>query len=104
MAPRFGSPPNEEDQARLQREREKAAQVSRDARVTPRIWTSNVVMPRNARVTSEFGTGREFNGQISSRHMGLDLAGARGDTVGGGSRRDRPRSSTASCWRATSCT
>ncbi len=81
VTPRFGSPPNEEDQARLQRERERAAQVSRDARVTPRIWTSSVVMPRDSRVTSEFGTGREFNGQISSRHMGLDLAGARGDTV-----------------------
>ena len=38
-------------------------------------------LPRPYRVTSEFGTGREFNGQISSRHMGLDLAGARGDTV-----------------------
>ena len=81
VAPRFGSPPNDEDQARLQRERERAAQVSRDARVTPRIWTTNMVMPRDSRVTSEFGTGREFNGQISSRHMGLDLAGARGDTV-----------------------
>ena len=81
VAPRFGSPPNEEDQARLQRERERAAQVSRDARVTPRIWTSDIVMPRDSRVTSEFGTGREFNGQISSRHMGLDLVGARGDTV-----------------------
>ena len=81
VAPRFGSPPNEEDQARLQRERERAAQVPRDARVTPRLWTANVVMPRDARVTSEFGTGREYNGRISSRHMGLDLAGARGDTV-----------------------
>ncbi len=81
VAPRFGSPPNEEDQARLQRERERAAQVSRDARATPRLWTAGMVMPRDSRVTSEFGTGREFNGQISSRHMGLDLAGARGDTV-----------------------
>ena len=81
VARRFGSPPNEEDQARMQRERERAAQVTRDARATPRIWTANVVMPRDSRVTSEFGTGREFNGQISSRHMGLDLAGARGDTV-----------------------
>ena len=81
VARRFGSPPNEEDQARMQRERERAAQVSRDVRTTPRIWTSDLVMPRNSRVTSEFGTGREFNGRISSRHMGLDLAGARGDTV-----------------------
>ena len=38
-------------------------------------------MPRSARITSRFGTGREFNGQVTSRHMGLDLQGAVGDTV-----------------------
>lgn len=81
VAPRFGSPLNEEDQARLRRDQEKAAQVSRDAHRAPRLWSPAVVMPRDSRVTSEFGTGREFNGQISSRHMGLDLRGARGDTV-----------------------
>ena len=81
VAPRFGSPPNEEDQARLARDREKAAQVARDARATPRLWSPEMVMPRPYRVTSEFGTGREFNGQISSRHMGLDLQGFTGDTV-----------------------
>ncbi|MDE2753672.1 MAG: M23 family metallopeptidase [Gemmatimonadota bacterium] len=81
VAPRFGSPPNEEDQARLARDREKAAQVSRDAGATPRLWSPAMVMPRSSRVTSEFGTGREFNGQISSRHMGLDLQGFTGDTV-----------------------
>jgi len=32
-------------------------------------------------VTSGFGDGRIFNGQVSSRHMGLDLQGFRGDTV-----------------------
>ncbi len=81
VAPRFGSPPNEEDQARLARDREKAAQVARDAHATPRLWSPAMVMPRPSRVTSEFGTGREFNGQISSRHMGLDLQGFTGDTV-----------------------
>ena len=81
VAPRFGSPPNAEDQARLARDREKAAQVSREARATPRLWSPAMVMPRPSRVTSEFGTGREFNGQISSRHMGLDLQGFTGDTV-----------------------
>lgn len=81
VAPRFGSPPNEEDQARLARDREKAAQVSRDALATPRLWSPAMVMPRPYLVTSEFGTGREFNGQISSRHMGLDLQGFTGDTV-----------------------
>lgn len=81
VAPRFGSPLNEEDQARAARDREKAARVARDARASPRLWSSNMVMPRTSRVTSEFGTARVFNDQISSRHMGLDLQGFVGDTV-----------------------
>ena len=81
VAPRFGSPPNEADQVRLRRDRFKAGWVARGAHATPRLWGSDLRLPRNSRVTSAFGTGREFNGQISSRHMGLDLAGRRGDTV-----------------------
>ena len=81
VAPRFGSPLNEEDQARLRSDQAKANQVAREAHATPRLWSPQVVLPRDSRVTSGFGTGREFNGQISSRHMGLDLAGAPGDTV-----------------------
>ncbi len=80
VAPRFGSPLNEEDQARLRSDREKAARAAREAHATPRMWSA-VRLPRESRVTSGFGTGREFNGQITSRHMGLDLAGARGATV-----------------------
>lgn len=81
VAPRFGSPLSAEDQARLARDRDKATRVSRAARATPRLWSPTMIMPRPSRVTSEFGAGREFNGQISSRHMGLDLQGATGDTV-----------------------
>ena len=81
VAPRFGSPLNEEDQARLRRDQAKANEVAREAHATARLWQPDVMLPRDARVTSGFGTGREFNGQISSRHMGLDLAGAPGDTV-----------------------
>ena len=81
VAPRFGSPLNEEDQARLRSDQAKANQVAREAHATPRLWSPEVVLPRDSRVTSGFGTGRVFNGQISSRHMGLDLAGFPGDTV-----------------------
>lgn len=81
VAPRFGSPLGEEDQARLRSDQAKANQVAREAHATPRLWSPQVVLPRDSRVTSGFGTGREFNGQISSRHMGLDLAGVPGDTV-----------------------
>ncbi len=80
VAPRFGSPLNEEDRARLESDREKAARAAREAHASPRMWSA-VRLPRESRVTSGFGTGREFNGQITSRHMGLDLAGARGATV-----------------------
>jgi len=81
VAPRFGSPLGEEDQARLRSDQAKANQVAREAHATPRLWSPEVVLPRDSRVTSGFGTGRVFNGQISSRHMGLDLAGFPGDTV-----------------------
>lgn len=81
VAPRFGSPLDSADQARLRRDQEMANGAAQRAHRTPRIWTSDVVMPRNSPVTSGFGDGRVFNGQVSSRHMGLDLRGARGDTV-----------------------
>jgi murein DD-endopeptidase MepM/ murein hydrolase activator NlpD len=81
VAPEFGSPPDSARQARLERDRAKAREVSRQAHETRRLWTPDLVIPRDDRVTSGFGDGREFNGQISSRHMGLDLDGEPGDTV-----------------------
>jgi hypothetical protein len=81
VAPRFGGPPNEEDQRRRARDAARARAVSEAAHRTPKLWTSQAVLPRDDRVTSGFGNGREFNGQISSRHMGLDLDGEPGDTV-----------------------
>jgi murein DD-endopeptidase MepM/ murein hydrolase activator NlpD len=81
VAPRFGAPPDSADQARLRRDQARAASVSAAAHRTPRLWGDEIVMPRASRVTSGFGDGRVFNGQVSSRHMGLDLQGFRGDTV-----------------------
>ncbi|MFQ5537904.1 MAG: M23 family metallopeptidase [Gemmatimonadota bacterium] len=81
VAPRFGAPPDSAMQARLARDRARAARVSRRAHATPPLWTDAVVRPRPGPVTSGFGNGRTFNGRISSRHMGLDLRGAPGDTV-----------------------
>lgn len=81
VAPRFGSPLGPDDQARLDRDRAMAAEAARRAHRTPRIPTDTVVLPRDSRVTSGFGDGRIFNGQVSSRHMGLDLRGLPGDTV-----------------------
>ena len=81
VAPALGRPLDSAQQARLARDRTRAAEVSRLAHRTPRLWTDDLVLPRDARVTSGFGNGRVFNGQISSRHMGLDLDGEPGDTV-----------------------
>ncbi|HSR40877.1 MAG TPA: M23 family metallopeptidase, partial [Longimicrobiales bacterium] len=81
VAPRFGSPPDSADRARLARDRELARQVSLQARRTPPLWSDTVIVPRDDRVTSGFGSGRVFNGQVSSRHMGLDLDGETGDPV-----------------------
>ena len=81
VAPALGRPLDPAQQARLARDRTRAAEVSRLAHRTPRLWTDGLVVPRDARVTSGFGNGRVFNGQVSSRHMGLDLDGEPGDTV-----------------------
>lgn len=80
VAPRFGTRPDSALQARMDRERERALAVSRASHFTPRMWTE-VVKPRDTRITSAFGSGREFNGQIQSRHTGTDLAGAVGAPV-----------------------
>ncbi|MCH1570999.1 MAG: M23 family metallopeptidase [Longimicrobiales bacterium] len=81
VAPRFGAPPSPEDQAQLERDRASARKASQTAHRTSPRWDVDVMMPRDSRVTSGFGDGRVFNGRVSSRHMGLDLRGARGDTV-----------------------
>jgi len=81
VAPRFGTPPDSATQARIRSEQQKAAAVSRQSHATPRLWDGTVVRPRETRITSRFGDGREFNGQVQSRHMGLDLAGLAGAPV-----------------------
>ena len=82
VAPELGRPPDSAQAARRAREAARAAAVSARAHRTPRIWTGEAVLPKTVqRVTSGFGDGRIFNGQVSSRHTGLDLDGATGDTV-----------------------
>ena len=81
VAPRFGQAPDSALAARIAREQALAAEVSRRAHDTPRLWEGDFRQPRVARVTSAFGDGRQFNGAVQSRHMGLDLAGAVGAPV-----------------------
>ena len=81
VAPRFAAPPDSALAARLAREAALAAEVSRRAHETPRLWTAPFRRPRDSRVTSTFGRGREFNGTVTSRHLGTDYAGAVGAPV-----------------------
>ncbi|MBW3552654.1 MAG: M23 family metallopeptidase [Gemmatimonadetes bacterium] len=80
VGPRYGAPPDSALQARMRRESERAREVSERSHRTRRLWDV-VVHPRPTRVTSGFGHGREFNGRVTSRHMGTDFAGGVGEPV-----------------------
>ena len=81
VAPAFGRPPDSATAARIARESKRALDVATQSHTTPRLWQDPFAVPREARITSGFGGGREFNGTITSRHMGTDFAGATGSPV-----------------------
>lgn len=81
VAPAFGRRPDSATAARIERESARALDVARRAHRTPRLWDGPFSAPRDTRITSVFGGGREYNGTISSRHMGTDFAGATGTPV-----------------------
>jgi murein DD-endopeptidase MepM/ murein hydrolase activator NlpD len=81
VAPAFGRPPDPATAARIERESQRAVEVATRAHTTPRLWDGPFAFPRDSRITSGFGGGREYNGTITSRHMGTDFAGATGAPV-----------------------
>jgi murein DD-endopeptidase MepM/ murein hydrolase activator NlpD len=81
VAPRYSAPPDSALAARIAREQERAMAVSRASLDTPRLWQGAFARPRSTRVTSGYGRAREFNGQLQSRHLGVDLAGTVGAPV-----------------------
>ena len=81
VAPRFGRPMDSATAARVAREGERALAVGRQAHESPPRWTAPFLRPRASDVTSRFGTGRTFNGQVSSRHLGVDFRGAVGAPI-----------------------
>lgn len=81
VAPAFGRPPDSATAARISRESSRAQEVAKKAHLTPRLWDVPFLFPRSSRITSGFGGGREYNGTITSRHMGTDFAGATGAPV-----------------------
>jgi hypothetical protein len=78
--PRFLQPP-ESLRSRIETERALVRELKRRTHDTPRRWRVPFIRPRPGPVTSAFGTGRIFNGQLRSRHLGVDFDGAVGDSV-----------------------
>lgn len=74
------SDPSPDALRRIRSERRRITAVL--ARATP-DWLPEgpFLRPRETRVTSPFGQRRVFNGELRSRHTGLDLAGAAGAPV-----------------------
>jgi murein DD-endopeptidase MepM/ murein hydrolase activator NlpD len=73
--------PDSLTEARVERENEEARALGRHAHETPGLWTEPFIRPRSSRITSGFGSGRVFNGRLSSSHGGVDFAGQPGDPV-----------------------
>lgn len=80
VAPRYAEP-DSASRARIDTELAQSRGISRRAHDTPRLWWGRFVRPRPTRITSGFGSGREFNGRVTDRHMGTDFAGKVGAPV-----------------------
>ena len=77
----FTRPLDAATQARVDRENARARDVGRAAHERAPMWTASFIKPRNSVITSEFGSGRLFNGQLTARHLGVDFRGAMGEPV-----------------------
>lgn len=77
----FTAEPDSLTEARIERDNERARAVGRRAHLSPELWTEPFMRPRASRITSNFGSGRLFNGRLSSSHGGVDFAGQPGDPV-----------------------
>jgi murein DD-endopeptidase MepM/ murein hydrolase activator NlpD len=80
VAPAYATPDSAAT-ARIQAEIAQSRALSRRSQTRPRIWTGEFRVPRKARITSRFGTARVYNGEVQSRHLGTDFAGATGAPV-----------------------
>ena len=67
--------------ARIDRENTRAREIGRQAHDHAPMWTDSFIRPRTSVVTSEFGSGRLFNGALTTRHLGVDFRGAMGEPV-----------------------
>lgn len=82
----FTRPLDSATAARVARENLRARAVGTRAHDSPPMWTVSFRRPRASVVTSEFGSGRLFNGHMTSRHLGVDFRGAVGQPVNAANR------------------
>lgn len=80
VAPHMAEP-DSAARMRIRKEGARAKALGSAAHQSPKMWTKPFRLPRASRITSGFGTGREYNGTVTSRHMGTDFAGAIGAPV-----------------------
>ncbi len=74
--------PDSATRVRIEAELERSREVSIRSHDTGRLWVAGRFRaPRGSRITSRYGTAREYNGQVTSRHLGTDYAGVVGDPV-----------------------
>ena len=77
----FSRPLDSATAARVARENLRARAIGTSAHDSPPMWTASFLRPRTSVITSEFGSGRVFNGRVTSRHLGVDFRGAVGEPV-----------------------
>jgi murein DD-endopeptidase MepM/ murein hydrolase activator NlpD len=77
----FTRPLDSATAARVERENARARDIGQHAHDSPPLWTASFLRPRTSVITSEFGSGRLFNGRMTSRHLGVDFRGASGEPV-----------------------
>jgi murein DD-endopeptidase MepM/ murein hydrolase activator NlpD len=77
----FTRPLDSATAARVERENARAREIGARAHDSPPLWSASFLRPRASVITSEFGSGRLFNGRMTSRHLGVDFRGAVGQPV-----------------------
>jgi murein DD-endopeptidase MepM/ murein hydrolase activator NlpD len=79
--PRFTTPPDSALATRIAAEADSVRAILQRSHETRRLWLPGFVIPKPDKITSGYGQRREFNGELRSRHMGVDLDGDFGDPV-----------------------
>jgi murein DD-endopeptidase MepM/ murein hydrolase activator NlpD len=68
-------------EARVARENARARQIGEHSHESRPMWRLPFIRPRASVITSEFGSGRLFNGRLTTRHLGVDFRGALGEPI-----------------------